>query len=271
LWVLGLILGISSSFYWIGYHLEFAKFSDPRYRGREVGLANIVGSVLSIFAPAIGGLLIVAGGFVALFIVVLLVFILSIIPLFMSADIFPKKNIMFFKVFRKRSIRYDILPYIAEGVLGVAYADVWPLIVFLFFSTEYETLGILFTASFALSLIFTYIAGKLGDDGNVVKILKLGGVVNSVVWVGRMFINGVTSLFFVESFGGVTKPFWIVPVGHYFYERALKSKNLLEYILFKEFIVCVGAILFFVLLILFQDILVAPVISAIAGLLFLFV
>ena len=269
--LLGFVLGISSSTYWIGYHLEFTKFSDAKNRGQQIGLRNIFASLFTIFAPAIGGVVIAFGGFIALFIAVLIIFVASIIPLFMSKDIFPKKVIKFSRIFKKRNFRKDILPNAVGSILSVAYSDIWPLIIFLSFASEYETLGMLFSVAMLLGLIFTYVAGKLDDKKSVVTIFRLGGMVNAFVWIGRIFISGITSLFFIESLAGVTKPFWVVPLEHYFYERASKSKNLFEYVIFREIVGCVGAILFYLLLMILGNLFYTPLISALGWVLLLFV
>jgi len=271
IYLVGFILGISSSFYWIGYHLEFAKFSDAKNRGKQVSIRNIFASVITIFAPAIGGVVIAMGGFIALFISVLLIFTISTIPLFLTRDIFPKKIIRYNKIFVGRSFRKDILPNAVGSMLGVAYADIWPLIIFLSFASEYQTLGVLFSASMFLGLIFTYIAGKLDDKKDVITILRLGGLVNAFVWIGRIFISGITSLFFIESLAGVTKPFWFVPLEHYFYERASKSKSVFEYVIFREIVGSLGAILFYLILMILGNIFFTPLLAALGAVALLFV
>ncbi len=53
--------------HWVPYHVDFAKFSDIKNRGREVGLLSATTNIIGVVAPVVAGFIIFQFGFDVLF------------------------------------------------------------------------------------------------------------------------------------------------------------------------------------------------------------
>ena len=264
LWVLALLLGLANSMYWVGFHSEFTKDSDKKHRGREASFINILASIVAALGPIIGGVIIVFLGYFALYILVLVVLVLSVIPLFRSKDFSGKKKYLISKVFSRRSLRKDYLPYVIFGVTGSIFLGLWPLIIHLkgFFSNE-SGLGLIFTLTFVFSIIFSIYAGRLADRlKSYVPMLKISNVIFAFIWVGRWFANSVGFLFGTEIIAGFNRPFYSIPLAKHFYNRAARSRNIIEYVVFKEATMHISAsvVVFFIWL--YGDIIISTFVVA---------
>src|SRR3989338_3259665 len=69
LFVMGILLGMSLAFYWMGMNLVFRKASNQCSRGAEVGKKMSVSILATMIGPLLGGLIIQNFGFKVLFII----------------------------------------------------------------------------------------------------------------------------------------------------------------------------------------------------------
>src|SRR3989338_7529570 len=70
MWAAIASLILQKTFYWPGYHADFARFGRGHERGREVSNMMIIASLVSIIGPFLGWVIISYWGFKALFIIV---------------------------------------------------------------------------------------------------------------------------------------------------------------------------------------------------------
>jgi MFS family permease len=274
LWILAIVAAFGTSLYWVGYHSEFAKFTDKKHRGRQTSYMNIVSSVLAALGPAVGGFFILWFGFTALYVVVFVLLLLSVLPLFMSKDFTGgKRNYRISKLFHKRTWFKDIFPHVSFGISGAVFAGVWPLIIHLNGVFDNITgVGLVFSLSFVVGIGFSWLVGKYSDKmKKPVLLLKLGGFSNVAVWLLRSFVKFSGLLYLAEVVGGIVRPFLVIPFEKHSYERAIRSRNIIEYTVFRETMWHVGAGLIMLLLAIIGNILVAPFIAAIANFGFMFV
>src|SRR3990172_1971196 len=61
--LLALFDGISTAMFWVPYHIDFAKFSSKKNRGKQIGVAAITASVISVLGPIAGAGILVFAGF----------------------------------------------------------------------------------------------------------------------------------------------------------------------------------------------------------------
>ena len=67
-------------FYWLPYHVDFAKFTSRKDRGRQVSMLNATRLILGIFIPLIAGFVIMRFGFDVLFVIAIILYFVSGIP-----------------------------------------------------------------------------------------------------------------------------------------------------------------------------------------------
>ena len=271
--VVSLLAGIGNSLYWVGYHSEFGKFSDKKHRGKQVGTANIVSAVAAALGPLIGGLIIVAFGYIALYVVVFAVLALAVVPLFLSKDFKGKKKYEIKKVFVNRSFRQDYLPQFMWGIAGAIFLSIWPLIIYFSGAFPEEAgLGMIFTITFIVGLFGAIVVSKLVDKmKNWFNLAKVGNVVFTGVWIIRAFANSTGMFYISEILGGLNRYFAIIPLEKHVYNRISKSRNVVEYVVFKESSYHFTATVVMFILFLIGNLFLAPIFAAVAHLAVFFI
>ncbi len=114
----GLFYAIERVIYWPAYHANLAFYGNQKNRGREVGFFRIIGFVVAIIGPLLGGIIINRFNFPALFVIVSMLFIVSVIPMFTTKEKFRPGRFLFFRAFRrlfKKENRKKLWGYFALG------------------------------------------------------------------------------------------------------------------------------------------------------------
>ncbi len=248
---LGIIIGISTSLFWLGYHVDFSRFSDKKHRGKEIGFSKIVASVFSALGPIIGGLILTFFGFKVLFILVSFLLAGAVVPLFFSQEIYEPITFSFKGFFKGQKLK-DSLGFVGHGIEYGINAVIWPLFIFLFiFGQKYTSLGLASSLSFFFSIIFVFLIGRFADVYRRV-LLKIGSVVNAIVWIIRSFVVTPIQVFIVDSFYGVSKTSMDIPFNALCYDKANKS-NILKFITIREMVHHGARSLFFFAMIFITD------------------
>lgn len=266
LYFLALLLGISNSLFWVGYHVDFAKFSDHDHRGEEVGIARITSLGFQVLGPLAGGLILTFLGFGPLFILASLVLFLSALPLFMSGDIHEPMAFSVRGVFRGEKIR-DFFASLGYGIEGGAMMVIWPIFIFSSILHSFTAVGSVFSLSLFVSMVSLFVVGKFSD----VKrrfVLRVGSFLSAAAWALRVFVKTSAQVFAVDSFYGLARSFTVVPFVALSYDKANEG-NIVKFIVFKETGVQLGKVLLFVLIAIISDFTTAFVLSSGASLLFL--
>jgi len=250
--LLSLTYGIHVAFFWVPYHIDFARASNKKQRGMQVGFSKIVAIVFASMGPLVGGLILAFFGFHILFATVIIFLISSIIPLFLTKEIHQPFHLSLKEFFHGQKLR-DILGFLGYGAeMRLGYV-VWPLFIFLFILGEkYISLGIVSSLALFSGIIFTFIAGKLSDKQKRQNILKVGAGTNAVIWVIKSFIVTPFQVIITEIFYGAAQATMHVPFDTLCYDKARK-RNVAGMILQREFYISLGAFLMFMILIIFTD------------------
>jgi hypothetical protein len=236
------LFGINNAFFWLGFHVDFAKFSDTKNRGKALGTAEALGSLFYAAGPVSGGLILAFFGFNTLLVVATIALLLSVVPLFFSGDVHEPITFSIKKLFQDQSIR-DFLAFVGKGVELWAWGVIWPVFIFFTILNSYTSLGLL--ASF--SLVFTVLAaiavGKYSDI-NRRLMLRIGAVLTSVAWMVRFFVTTTLQVFLIEAFYGASQIMAYIPLDALTYDKANQG-NRLEYITFREIVIHLGGATFF--------------------------
>ena len=248
---LSVFLGIGTSLFWISYHVDFAKFSDRKNRGKEIGFSKIAMSLFSVFGPIAGGIILTFVGFKFLFLIVSVLLIGSVVPLFLSREIHEPASFSLGGFFKGQKIK-DVLSYLGHGIENKLGLVVWPLFVFIFILDEkYISLGLVSSLALGVALISTFLFGKFSDISRK-AMLKFGSVFNAIVWVAKSFIVTPLQLFVTEAFYGASQTAMHIPFDAINYDKA-KKKEIIKTILEREMYHNVGSALLFLVLIFLTD------------------
>jgi len=249
--ILSIFIGLSTSLFWLSYHVDFAKFSNKKNRGKQVGFSKIIIAVFSVLGPIVGGIILTFVGFGILFIIVSVLLIGSVIPLFFSREIHEPSSFSLKGFFRGQKIK-DILSYVGFGIEGKIGAVVWPLFIFIFiFSEKYISLGLVSSLTLGVALISVIFIGKFSDIYRR-KILKIGSVFNAVIWIAKSFIITPIQVFIADAFYGVSRVTMDVPFDAINYDKA-KEEERVKIILQREMYTHLGIILLFLVLMFFTE------------------
>lgn len=244
--LLSVLIGISTSLFWLSYHIDFAKFSSKKNRGKQVGLSKIIIAIFSVLGPIVGGIVLTFAGFEILFIVVSVLLLGSVIPLFFSREIHEPSSFSLKGFFRGQKIK-DILSYIGFGIEGKIGGVLWPLFIFIFILSEkYISLGLVSSLSLGVALISIIFVGKFSDIHRR-KILKTGTVFNSIIWVVKSFIVTPIQVFIADALHGISRVTMDVPFDAINYDKA-KEKDRVKIILQREMYIHMGVVLLFLVL-----------------------
>lgn len=266
LYVLGLLFGINNAFFWIGYHMDFARFSDRGSRGEEVGLAKIAFSLFSVAGPLAGGLILEFTGFSILFILVSVSLILSVTPLFFSHDVHEKMEFPLRSVFSGQSIR-DFISYLGRGMEHSSGVVVWPVFIFFFIFNDYLALGFVSSLSLLFSLFFAFVVGRFSDIDSRL-ILRLGGLFNAAVWALRAIVRLPLHVYITDSLYGMSQSAVQIPFDALNYDKA-NMENRLRTIMFREISINMGGFLLYLIMFLAGSFILGFTIAGGASLLYL--
>jgi len=264
LFLLALFLGINKALFWIGYHTNFSKVSDEKYRGEEVGFAKIFTSIFNVIGPLVGGLIITFFGFKVLFIVVSLLLFISIIPLFFFKDIHEPFDFSIKKIFTGQRIK-NFFSFIGIGIENGVNVVIWPIFIFSSIVDNFTVLGSIKTISLFFSLIFILIIGKFSDIKRRL-VLRIGALFNAVIWGIKTLVRTSLQVFVIDSFYGITKATMEVPFDALSYDKAAKS-NIVESIVFREIGIQTGRVILFLLMIFIGNLIIGFSLGALGSLL----
>jgi len=263
---LAIFSGLNLSLFWVGFHIDFATFSDKKHRGEEVGMIRLITSAFQAIGPIVGGLIITFLGFKSLFVTVSVVLIAAAIPLFLSKDIHTKFDFKTRNLFKGQKLT-DAIALVARGMERGMGIVIWPMIIFFNILNSYTALGTITTLTLVFSLAFTFIIGKAADKKRG-SVLKFGAIFNSIVWLTRTFVRTSLQVFIIDSFYGMSKTMYLIPFDASDYDKANKS-NIVRYIIFRQLMVSLGLVGLFTILYFIGSLTAGPIIGAGASLLIL--
>ena len=235
-----LSVALTVSFFWIAFHADFAKFTQKKHRGEEVGVRISFSIVIGMLGPLIGGLIITYLGFNILFIVVSLLMLASSLPLFFSKEIHEPSQFSLKNIFKEKKFK-DALAYIGEGMKDRALIVIWPLFIFLSLP-KYLLLGFIASAVGLFTAVFTFIVGRFADKTDKRTLIKISAISDAILWPVRTLSITFLHFFSFSVVSGILHTTLAVPFQARMYDKANKG-NRLEYTVFREINIKIGEIL----------------------------
>ena len=237
-----ILSGVSTSFYWVNFHVDFARFTDKKNRSREVSLWFITSYLSVLLGPIVGSVIVTFLGFTTLFVIVSLILLLSALPLFLSSEIYEPIKFSFRYIFQKSHLK-EIYFYIGYGIRMMISQVVFPLYLF-FLLTKYISLGAISSLTALGSVLVGYFIGKLSKDEKREKtMLRYGSLFHSLGLFLMLFVKTFIQIAVVNVYLAMSFIFVDLPHHSMMYTRAKKQDNLMEYIVFREISIGMGRIL----------------------------
>ncbi|MFA5126874.1 MAG: MFS transporter [Patescibacteria group bacterium] len=253
-YVVPFIFTWQKTFYWPAYHANFARFSEAKEEGREVGVMTVITSVVYIIGPALAGFIIAQFGYAALFIFAAVVFFASNIPMMITKESFTPEGFSFTIVYKQlvsKINRKSLLAYLGFGEEFIVLA-IWPIFISLIITNVFD-MGVVVALATLVTTVITLYVGKLSDRGQDHRILSLSSAFYSLSWFIRIFVNSATGVFFLDTLSRLGKNTISVPLTAITYERAKSVKpdqhrHIMSNVLFFEMSLVVGKLLAIILI-----------------------
>ena len=249
-----LVLVLYRMFYWIPYHVDLAKFTSQKNRGRQLSIIMATRQAAGIFIPLIAGFVVSYYGFDILFVIAIVLYLVSYIP-YLSI---PRTRERFSWSLRKtwqeffsRKRRKIVLAFMADGAENIVWVVVWPVFIYQLLKGNYFYVGAVSSLIIAVTVILQLLLGKYIDlRTSKEKVLKWGSFFYSLGWLVKIFITTAFQIFIVGSYHSITRIFLRTPFDALTYEIAADQEHYVdEYTVLHEMAISFGRTLMIVLIV----------------------
>ncbi len=242
---------VSKAFYWIPYHIDFARFVNAHHRGRQLSFLGILVAIVGIILPFLSALIVNYFGFSTLFLTALVVFIFSTWPLRHIGKIRENYSFgyrqTFAKIFNKQHWRTN-LSYAADGFQSNVGYIVWPIFIFIVLKGAYLKVG-LYSALIVLGMVvLRYTIGELVDRLNENKIIKTGSWLYALGWLFKAAVASGWQIFLAGVYHNFTQILYKTPLDALTYEIAADEEHYIdEFTILKEMALHMGKLIMVIL------------------------
>ena len=244
--------------YWLPYHIDFAKFSDKKNRGRQVSIFFATRWMFGIFIPLISGFIIMRFGFDVLFIIAIILYLVSGIPYLTiprTREKFSWSWLETWQQFFSKQRRRIVLAYAADGAEGIVGLIVWPIFIYQILAGDYFQIGAIATLILLVTVVLQLILGKYLDLKIAKKkVLGWGSFFYSFGWLIKIFIATAFQIFIVGVYHNIAYILWRTPFDVLTYEIAADQGHYVdEFTVIHEMAISIGRALMtiFVIIIFF--------------------
>jgi len=189
--LLAALAALYDTFFWVAHIYIFIETTREGVdAGRTVGAVEAIRKLGNVVGPTLGALILIGGGKVALVGASVIIFVLSMVPLFRMRDLHDipaSKKVAFREFFRDPQERRDYLSRALFGIHGDASEILWPLFIF----TVFGTLGSVAAVPTIVALttiIFSYLVGRLTREYRN-RLIITGSLLIACVWILRMAVQ----------------------------------------------------------------------------------
>ncbi len=241
--------------YWIPFHVDLAKFLDKKNRAREISVMGATKNAVAIFTPLLAGYIITKYSFNHLFIIAIILYALSVIPLLnipRTKEKFTWSIKTTWKNFFSKKRRPEMLAFMADGGEGIIGGIIWPIFMFQILDGNYLELGIISSVIVAVTIILQLSIGNYTDKENTSKrkVLKYGSFFYALGWILKIFIGTAFQIFIIDAYHKLTKIFMRIPFDTMVSQKAFnEGHNIDEFTVIKEMALSAGRVLMLLLII----------------------
>lgn len=233
--------------FWHPFNVDFAKFTDKRNRGREVGFMGAVGDIVGIFTPVVAGFVIARYGFGALLVFATIIYLVSIIPYTFIPDVneyFSWSYRQTIKHLFSRPYRATGIAFAASGAEDVLGAMVWPIFIYQLLHGNVLKIGVISTLIIGVTVLLELLVGKYADIKFPKEvIMKYGSILAAFGWLFKIFIFTAFQIFIVDAYHQLMKIVMRIPFETMTYEIMADQRHYIdEYTVLHEMAINVGRV-----------------------------
>lgn len=183
-----ILIGMEAAFFWIPLNILFVRNTEKDTMGGSLSKFFAYPKVFSMLSPLVGGFIALYLGFPTLFIFAISIVFVAFIPLLPLRS--EKTHFILSwstaKETYKRQKKYFI-PEVIDNFTEDA-GIIWSLFIYLQLISITQVGIVSALASFA-GIFFTLTLGRLTDTWNKHKLLKIGAISVTLIWIGAFFIG----------------------------------------------------------------------------------
>jgi MFS family permease len=247
-YIIPILTGAEAAFYWMPLNILFVRNTKESNMGDSMSKFFALPKILSIASPIIGAFIIIHFGFNSLFAFAMALLFFTFIPVLSLRS--EKTNFLFsrkraIEIFNKNKKYFipEVIDNIAEDVMVI-----WTIFIFLKLASTLQV-GIIGTIVSCASLLFTLTLGRLTDKWNKHKLLTIGAVLVSSVWIANFFFGEFISnqwIFYITTiFATISLKVFLVPYSSILFNQARKDDA--QFIVLREIPVVLGRIILYVI------------------------
>jgi len=236
--------GLGFNTYWAGMNPEFAKGSDEDKTEEESGIFFSMPSIASIFAPLLGGMLLLISSFNVLFLITAALMLFSFIPFVYTSESNKGMEADFENMISKDMI-VDLLTYFFEGAHSVGERILWPIYLATIIggSLNIGGAGSMIALGGAVMSIWV---GKITEPENRAKILLTGAILSGITLILMSQVTTIWTALIVSALHGLTYKMVNLPIFSGAVRRA-QQKDIIEYFIIRQMMFGIGKVTFIAL------------------------
>ncbi len=222
-YIIPILIGAETAFYWMPLNILFVRNTKSDDMGNSMSKFFTIPSILSIIGPLIGAYIIIHFGFLSLFSLAMFILLFTFLPVFSLRS--EKTNFIFtwektLEIYRKN--KQYFIPEILDNLTGELMV-IWSIFIYLKLASTLQV-GIIGTIVAGASLLFTFIIGKLTDNWNKHKLLKIGVSLVSLAWFTNFLIGTFNPhqwpFYLATVFLTLASKIYLIPYSSLFYNKA---------------------------------------------------
>lgn len=245
--VAAFVNGLETNFFWNSYLTLMSKLALSKHMGEDLGLLHFFLQLGQAIAPALGGMLVVAFSFSALFMVGLVGTLICIL-LVLQMELKKERDKISWKEFLKWTREKTFLRLAVSQTgryLNDAILVFWPLYVFLILGSV-DRVGLLYTLSLFLAMIVSFGVGFYIDHSKSKKPFYISGGILSLLWLLRSSVVSFWQIAIIDTIDRLTANFYFIFADSILFKRS-KGGQALSYFVYREILVSCAAIVFWLI------------------------
>ena len=212
-------------FHWVSYHVNFALLTSAGGRGKSVSMMFAAIALMSMIGPILGGVVIETYGYVAMFGLANVLFMLAAISYMFVPAAQEEFTWSYPETLRRlfspsfRDTAYIEMAYGAETVMNLV---AWPLFIFVVLEGNLLEVGGITALIVLVTIVVQLLVGAYLDKAkdNSVLALKRGSMFHAFGWLLKMFVLTSLHVFIVGLYHNITRIFVRTPYNTMLYDAS---------------------------------------------------
>jgi Major Facilitator Superfamily len=243
--IAAVVEALAISMFFLPYHFIFSAAVTKKDGGKQLGLMDILLSIVAAIGPVVGGYIAEATNMQLVLLAASGLVLSAAIPLLKSKENNKIKKFSFIKTARLLPTK-DSLSSAGMGITEMVATIIWPL--FIYISVKnYAVMGLIISLSILFIIVLDMIVGKMSDNGKKGQLLQVGALGSVTTHGMRVFATTPIGIWVVTLLADIMHTMFRIPWTVECYRRA-SIEDRASYIAAIELSMCFGRVILWVLL-----------------------